>query len=228
MESYLEKIINNYKTQESEINQLKDTIKQIEREQIQPLEFAIEDKRKQLNTIGEDTIIDIRFGDLVEEISELTGVSINDMVADINFYGTSDCWTLANWDKEDFVRANPIQQFTVILSSETDRNNCQGMDFNYHLNFLSDLNELQADGRKLIEYCYVRRFYDDLRCRKINDLCTNPKDIMNIVCHLKLRDLARSYEWNDYYPKDLLGQAIVNHQNKQNKKSLEKIRKMVI
>ena len=236
MQSYIEEQIEAYKALESaiheleeKISELKERVQQIENHQIQPIQTDVKEKNKDLRTLGGEIVADIRFGDLVEELSEITGVLPDDMIADINY----DFVFFNGWNRDDFTRKKPLQELKIIICKKGDnyekRDNHQGLDFCYILSFIGNLNELQADGRRLVEHSYVKEVYDDFRCsRQLTYLCTVPENVMDIICHFSLTDIASSYETENYYPKDLLAQAIINNQNKKRAKSLEKIRKLVI
>lgn len=52
---------------------------------------------------------------------------------------------------------------------------------------------------------------------------------MSIICHFKLWDIATSHELQGhYYPKDLLGEALQNYEERQRKERIAKIKRMVI
>lgn len=235
MKSFLEKKIDEYQEKESEISLLEGAIQQIneeiQRTKIQPLQDAIEEKKQEKTNLGRKTTVDIRFWDLVEELSELTGISPDDMLADV--YGLD--YGKENDTLEDFARKKPSQYFRAIISNNKDgwyraRMNREDGDFYYDIVFYSSLNEIQADGRRLIEHCYIEKFQEYGRSHEpmSTALFTNPKDTKDIICHFKLRDIAQTHEYDGYYPVDLITQAIINLENRRRKQSLEKIRRLVI
>ena len=235
MKSFLEKKIDEYQEKESEISLLEGAIQQIneeiQRTKIQPLQDAIEEKKQEKTNLGRKTTVDIRFWDLVEELSELTGISPDDMLADV--YGLD--YGKENDTLEDFARKKPSQCFRAIISNNKDgwyraRMNREDGDFYYDIVFYSSLNEIQADGRRLIEHCYIEKFrvYGRSHDPMSTALFTNPKDTKDIICHFKLRDIAQPHEYDGYYPVDLITQAIINLENRKRKQSLEKIRSLVI
>lgn len=231
MKSYLEEKIEEYHEKDNEIRLLYEEIEHIqqrEKEQVQLVKDSIKEKYKEMPDLG--TTIDIRFWDLVEELSELTGISPDDMLADV--YGVD--YGKKTDTLEDFARKKPAQRFQTIISNKDDsyasRKNHEEGDFYYRISFKCNLNEIQADGRRLIDHCYIKKAHDDGLPHKpiISYLWTNPKDTKDIICHFTLQDIAKTNESDDYYPTGLLTQAIINIENKKRNQSLEKIRKMVI
>ena len=84
------------------------------------------------------------------------------------------------------------------------------------MTFESDFNEPQADGKTLLDHSYTFKNYsDDLSWPS---LYIEKEDIMDILCHYKLSELAKL---NMNSNKNLLEEAIDNYIKKQERNKLK-------
>lgn len=232
MELTLAEKMKAFEDKELERKQVDEEIHRLEQTLIQPLKDKRKIVTKELESLGQLSTINISVRDLIREISELTGISPEEIFVELDYFGI---WSTKDYQKEDFVKNAKKPQLKLMLSNKrlhggTIQNELKEGDFYYFLTFLSDFYEPQADGKSLIEHSYTIRDHADglpwLRMQ--TSLYIKEEDVMNIICHFKLWDIATSTELSTRYPKKLLSQALQNYEKRQKEKSLEKIRKMVI
>ena len=81
------------------------------------------------------------------------------------------------------------------------------------MNFPLDLNEIQSDGKTLLEHVSAVAKYNELRGEVCTLLNLNKK-IEYLNCNIELDNLIRSDDkdnnFNSWYPADLFTQAVVN------------------
>lgn len=227
----MESRIKEYKDKEQEIDELDERIRELERRIILPLKREQEVCKKELQEIGKSSIFSISIQDLVRELSDLTGIPEEEIYVEVDYF---EICTAEDYKKEDFLKQENKPLVKLIICSRNaynmSNNNPQPGDFYYHLTFISDFNELQADGKSLMDHSYIISDYGSLGSEhiKLTSLYIKKEDIMSIICHLNLNNIATSHEERYYYPKDLLAQAIENNERRKKEEAMAKIKRLVI
>lgn len=206
MTTTLKDKVRTYKAKEQEIISIQEKIRELERQYIIPLKEKQKQKQDALLQLGNQELVSISVGSLIKELSELTGIAENDMHLDIDYMDI-----LSVKDIMDRLN-NQIKtpQLRLIISSkepkDLTRAALENGDFYYYITFESDFNEPQADGKTLLEHSYT---IDNLPW---TSLYLKKEDIMNIICHLKLSELAKL---STNSSENLLEEAIDNYLKKQ-------------
>ena len=226
--SYLEESVKEFKEKEFEIKIIEDRIREIERTMILPLKEEEKRIRAEKEVLGQEKF-DIRLGDLMDELSLLTGIPKEEMYVYLDF---NNIWTIEDYKPVDFYKREKNPYLNLTLASRPPHTfsieDRQPNDFNYYFSFQSDFDEVQADGKTLLEHSYTKRGHCDrlpwLRIETSLYLKDSHKE--DIVCHLKLWDLASSFEHNHHFPKDLFLRALQNHEEHKNDNSKENIKQL--
>lgn len=228
--SYLKERMIQYREKEHKIELLEEQIKDIQDTMIKPKKKSQEKEESELRILGKETF-DFRLGDLIRSLSELTGIEEEKMYIKIDY---NDIWTMEDYKPIDFYKRGkkPLLRLTIAsrkphtFSLEKPKDN----DFQYNFFFQSDFYELQADGRSLLEHSYtIKDCFDSISNLRIQTslyISENQKE--DIICHLKLKDLASSIDYNNHFPKDLLLQAVENIEVLKSKNARVKIKQLKI
>lgn len=176
--------------------------------------------------------VTVNLGELVCELASLKGLNpLNigiSIETDVAYYGKYRPKKIAEIlnNRDNQIHGKP--QWQVMLYTNTMKKpQIDEDDFEYMFKFDLNLDELQTDGKTLLEHCSTAWGYDDLQ-----GLCTTKlvidKYIGSLACNISMSDLISSE--NTVYGKDrwLLAQAIQNcveRQNSQNQPSVKSISK---
>ncbi len=228
--SNLEESVKEFKGKENEIAEIEDRIREIERTMIEPLKEAKKRIIQEKEKIGKE-IFDIRLGDLMDELSLLTGIPKEEMYLDLDF---NNIWTIKDYKPIDFYKREKKPYLRLTIASRKPSNisseNLEQNDFQYFFSFQSDFDEIQADGESLLDHSYVIRGHCDglpwLRLE--SSLYLSKYHIEDIICHLNLYGLASSFEHQDHFPKDLFLEALKNYEKHKREKAKEKIKQLKI
>ena len=96
-----------------------------------------------------EEIISIAFENLLEEISQVTGIDIDEMDFSLEFLPN---FIYGIHEKDDILHKNIPEKLTLSIISKK-------MALNY--SFISNLNELQADGISLYDHAMIRTKYQN-------------------------------------------------------------------
>jgi len=157
----------------------------------------------------EKTKITISLGDLLDELSYLSGVLREDISVKvdtkISFAGKRSMDEMINLYKKVSEREKTVMQVRIKDSSEKNR-------FNYYIYFPLDMDEVQADGRRLVEYLVPSNYavFDGYDYTHLV-VCG---DIKNLNCHFSVKDLELDDKFGSWYPSELIRMAIINCINK--------------
>ena len=109
------------------------------------------------------------------------------------------------------------KDFEVILSADKKKYYYSDeQKFCYDLKIDLNLNEIQADGKTLLEHCRSQLYYDDQRESHYTGLVID-KDVENLNYKVNLNDIDNCSDPRKFYPKELFKQVILNIIEKRNK-----------
>lgn len=149
-------------------------------------------------------IIAVRFKNLVKELSLLCNLDIkNDVIGyhiatNACFYGNYDLNNMIN-----IINSNDNMYLYVILYGKKNNKYI----FFYNLEFRLNLDELEYDGSRLIDNCYVKYGNNNLHCLNYCILCINNIDNLNLYFDDSFFNKCND---RDFYPVDLLKKAVNN------------------
>lgn len=156
----------------------------------------------------------VSLGNLVTQLSSLTGISTLDM--GISIYTNVGCWgkrkleTIGSVVKDD--------SWKLMLYADKSISCCdEKQAFRYDMTFKLNLEELQSDGISLLEHCSVKFKYDDWAENYYTFLVID-KNIGGLSCNFSLGSIVQDDVKNNFedrfkdrwFPSDLLRQAIIN------------------
>lgn len=215
------KVINN------EINKMK---KEYD-ENMGDLSCVLDKKKEELAELS-DIILSVRLGDLISEISWLSGVDVKNIHVSLEtnvsldeLYNLGTPEILDSLDIPDDKKVCRVIRFALwndhIINTGDSYNY---VSFNYFMFLELDFNSIQADGKKLIEHCSV--ITKNPSGRKAYNEFVIDKDIDNVICDFDLGcvDHRDGISW---YPADLFSQAIINCIQRQHEARVDKIRTRV-
>lgn len=159
-EDYLKDSINNLSKKEMELQNLKDMLVLLE-EKIKPIKKEIKDKEAEINKLkrildlngfGDSEIITLRLGDLIDELSELSGIDKSDIKASFqtNIYTTGK----KPVEKDVVLRQGRNHNERIMFLSITGGEPSSDNGFRYtYLYTPMNFDEIQADGKTLYDHC---------------------------------------------------------------------------
>ena len=217
MTTTLKDKVRTYKAKEQEIISIQEKIRELERQYIIPLKEKQKQKQDALLQLGNQELVSISVGELVKELSDLTGIKEENMHLDIDYI---DMWTTKDI-KESINNQVKKPQLRLIISSNEPKNlskmALENGEFYYYLIFESNFSEPQFDGKTLLEHSYtLSKYTDNLSWPS---LYIKKEDIMNIICHFKLNELAKLNTNSDI---NLLEEALDNYMKKQERIKIKK------
>ena len=203
---------------------------------MEPYKIALSNAEQEQDCFGKQIVASVRLGDLVEELSELTGISIKnidykvDIIDEVIVHKSSHGLTKS---KNEFLKDKPVKLDLKIRGSKKLDLSCptykafEKLDFCYDISFYSLLTTLQADGKSLFDHtCTWSAHIEDMPWkRKFTKLAIKEDDMCDIICNFSLFDLAHFKDWDRCHPKRLLLEAVLNivgrqKENKNKKKIL--------
>lgn len=147
--------------------------------------------------------ISIRLGNLVKELANLVGIDDKDVGVEIK----NDCILDGEYNKSSIL-SNKIKKYywndywKVILFL-----NKKQQSFCYQMVFKLDLNEIQDDGKTLLEHCTVT--VEHVGFGECYTFININKNIDDLVLSMPISDLIRDSA-TTWYPVDLINQAVGN------------------
>lgn len=224
MEKSLEELVKEYKEKEKKVQNIEIQIQNLREKfekTLEPLKEELETAKKEMFERNE--VVSVRLGDLIEELSNLTGISVENMDYDVNI--SNICKTekssCSEKSREELWTEEPVHLFLTIQSQKTENfasyDEQTSMEFYYNHSFYSYLFTLQADGKTLFGHTHTIAYYiGEYPNKKITtQLLIKKEDMDNIICKFNLYSLAASKELNSFHPRELLLKAILNILNKQ-------------
>ena len=171
-------------------------------------------KEREMIELQENMVISIRFGDLIQEISMLSGIEINNirvkLETNVAFDGLHNFNTMLNM----LVESKKSYYIRMSLSSFNGNDCVKSFDYFTFLPF--SLNEIQADGKMLVSHCseVVKRSDG----HEYTEIIIN-EGIENIILNFDLRYFEIDKDNVSWYPSEMFTQAIVNCVQKNNVKA---------
>ena len=182
---YREKIAHALELRE-EVESLTKTISQTEE--------MIKCECAEFNALKKEEVITIRIGDLLEEISELTDININELetkITVVNGIYTKNVKDIPN----NLIKGNiPFVSYLNIHDKAGKKILCE------EVSIFDNLEEIEADGENLLSHCTLEKGCGARKVLVIN------KDVENIICHFKLEAL----DFENYKDNYLLPRALRN------------------
>lgn len=235
---YLKSCIDERAKKEEELKYLKEMLKALE-EKLKPLKQDIHEAECEIESInnlldlngyGESEIITVKLGDLINELSILSGID----KSKIKVSFSTGIYIIGKKpvDKDTLLKHN--QKLNRRIMSLTLKGGEIYNDNHFIYTYLDtpmNFDEIQADGKSLYDHCEaVWGHIDDIEWKDIDTDLEVYYDIENIICHLNLNEIIKKEEYeNSYYPKDLLTNALLNcavkyaeYNNKNKEKLLKK------
>lgn len=162
---------------------------------------------KEIDYLGKD-IISVKLGDLIKELSLLEGIDTSDIYTNIKAKPIS---FLKKHNEKIPELINMIYNdyntdWMVLLTGNPMAH--EVLSFTYVIKLNSNLSDIQADGKTLLEHCIVDVEYD-MVSEKYYIVLNIKKDIDDLILNIPLKYLARS-DTNEWYPNDLMIQAVIN------------------
>lgn len=116
---------------------------------------------------------------------------------------------LVNMMNDSYARYSIVGNFTEVKISSSNWK-LSDLDFCYKFKVPFDLDKIQADGKTLLEHCSARSHFiiEEL----ISEIIIN-KNIFDVILDFNLEFLLRQ-DGEEYFPVNLLNQAILNCLNK--------------
>lgn len=203
-------------------------------ESLTPLKEKENEVFKEFNLYAEKKIT-ITLGDLINELSSLTGINISDI-------GINISTRIGYWGK------NKLNEMIELMEDENQIGYCMGYNadrryywdlylfsnkynqmydkdsqkFCYHFILDFKLDEIQNDGKTLLEHCVLVKGYDGLQGLYYT-LFSLEKNIGELNLNLSLNDLIYKDTEEKYvrrfYPNELIEKAVINcleNKNEQN------------
>ena len=162
----------------------------------------------EFNTLGQNTV-SIRLGDLVNELSKLSQVSVSNIEVkietNISFWGKHNLKKIA--EMLDYIKMQ--SRWDVVLNDKS----MDKQSFCYQMFFKLNLDEVQADGKTLLEHCTYEIKSSDYSDKYYTMLHID-RNIDDIILNIPLRDLAigntNAINEGKWYPSDLIMRAVIN------------------
>ena len=227
MEYSLDKYKKLIDNQESEVETAKENImneKRIFKERLNSLETDLSQKRNKLDEL-KNTTIQVKLIDLITELSHLTGVDIKDMSINI------EC-DFIRWGKNrnikeflKFIEAKKHEgtyinlnlKILIVGSKKYPTYKNHPHPFYYFFETPFNMNEIQLDGKTLLDHCSVKKLYDDMQGEYYTKIVVDKKGD-KIILNIKLGDIFRKEDYLCYtpvfdtcfYPCNIFNEAIRN------------------
>ena len=205
------------------VNEMDDKTQEYEKE-MKCLSDKIINKRKEVDEI-ESKIVTIRLGDLIDELSWLSGNDACDIETSIkfsmDFNSMEDFFEFID-EIQDTGKNCLISNVRFEIKCKKKKNNDESISFDYFTFMDFNLGMVQSSGYLLINHGLCS-FESYTTTDEITVNFSLEKNRDDILCNFKLGDLNKenNYSW---YPADLFIQAIFNINKREYDKNVDKIR----
>ena len=219
-DEYLRNCLNRIEKKKNELEFLKDLLSSLEnkilpiKDDIKNKEIEIEKLKKilNLNDYGESEIVTLRLGDLIDELSQLSGIDKSNIEA--RFFTNIEIIGKKPVEKS-FLVSSKVNNDSRIMSLSLSGGKLYRDNYfiyTYCLDTPMNLDEIQADGKTLYDHCEaVWGHIEDMEWKDIYTYLAVYYDLDDIICHFDLnRIMAHEESKNSLYPKKLLTRAILN------------------
>lgn len=239
METNVRKEIELFQSKQNELASIKNQLnkkrtdfeKKIEDER-KHFEKSLDPMKENLNKISEEynlmleNKISVKLEDLIKELSSLSGLDTEIKIdTNVGYWGKRSIKEIIQLMNESDQHLsctgnynNKNKYIITLFSGKKLPHYDYRQEFCYKLHFKLDLEELQADGKSLLEHCIAMVRYDDLQGLHYTNLVI-AKNIYSLICHLSLNSLSSYISLDNLsinQNNDLLIQALINCDEKQN------------
>lgn len=199
-------------------------------ESLETLKESSNRASEEFNSLASNKVC-VNLEDLIIELSSLTGINILNMgikiETNVGYWGKNSLRKILelmnsydqhlnctyNYNKNNF--------WKITLFANKDKHPCKNkQSFYYEMSFKLNLEELQSDGKSLLEHCSTKVDYDDVQGLHYTKLVID-KNIGSLNCNLSLNDMVKE-ECSRWYPADLLTQAVINCVERQKQQNIFK------
>lgn len=190
---------------------------------LEPLKESLTKASDEFNLLAGNKV-SVSLEDLVKELSSLTGISILNMgikiETNVGYWGINNKRRILELMNSSDQHLNCTENYNknnfweIALFADKNKNLRENTQvFCYCMGFKLNLEELQSDGKTLLEHCSAEVCYDDMQGSHYTNLVIN-KNIGSLNCNFSLYDLVKDEITKGYssrwYPSDLLMQAVIN------------------
>lgn len=174
-----------------------------------------------------ENIVSVKLGDLLDELSWLSGTSLDEIRSSIKF-NMNFASVEQFYEMIDNIRENGgnhlVKNVRFRLWNELNKQNLTSVSFDYFAFLEFDLGDIQNDGKLLVEHimCEIEPYSNG----EIFVTFSLDKNINDVICNFNLGNL-KSESAASWYPGDLFLQAIVNCSQKDYNLKVDKIREKV-
>ena len=204
------------------VNDIKSMMEEYERN-IKSLKDELIVSRDEYDSI-KNSFVRIKLGDLIDEISWLSGVNRNKIMMSIKFNKI-----FLNLDEAaSFVQnicsnndSYVVSNTRFYLSSNLFKEDKDSVPFSYFLFLSFDFNEIQCDGKRLIEHCSFSP--ESISNGQVNLTVSTNLNVDDIMCNIPFSGLD-SKDNSSWYPADLFTQAVINVSSREYDSKVDKIR----
>ena len=195
--------------------------RKFERE-IEPINDKIDERQQELNRLALNHKIKIRVGDIINEISNITGIDINDIEISggrsfVKYPSIESLdGPLTRKDILEYVatHTDPVNVYIHIYSKNQD------IPFFHRLDFDCNLSDVDANGKMLLEHKIKKhpirmKTFEKNGNGKIlghTPVLLEGEGLEDIFCSFNLKQII---DFKNNYENDILSQAIINCLNKQ-------------
>lgn len=185
------KIENKIEIYQQKVEELKSIRNEIERQHtefrnfMRPQKDYLNEKKSELNKYLDDNIIKIRLGDFIEALSSIVDVEKNTIKYDIktNMYyiGKYQIKNNLNNDKKIkyYCNSYPMIMLSLFIKEKE-----------YTICYKMDVNEIQYDGKKMIDHCRARIIPDTNYLVGYKADIVIDKNVDDIIINFNLCDLT--------------------------------------
>ena len=191
---------------------------------ISALKLERERLSKEFKTLCGETV-PVRLGDLIEELARLK--CIDDTYIRVNIKPIISFDGLHYIDEITKLINTVYYDFTATLEITLACSWCTGARtgitsisriFSYLIRTNSKFTDVQADGKTLLEHCDANVIYNTRTGKHSTDLVVS-ENIKDLVVNISLGHMIRESD-TEWYPADLIKQALINCEEKSKEKEL--------
>lgn len=173
--------------------------------------------------------VPVRLGDLIEELARLRciddtyiRVNIKPIISFDGLHYIDEITKLINTVYYDFTAT-----LEITLACSWCTKDCAGITsisriFSYLIRTNSKFTDVQADGKTLLEHCDANVIYNTRTGKHSTDLVVS-ENIKDLVVNISLGHMIRESD-AEWYPIDLIKQALINCEEKSKEKEATKKR----
>lgn len=148
----------------------------------------------EINDLGNNNVL-VRLGDLVAELSKLTGIDILNMDISANIYESVS--RTASSDMVEII----VSLYSSLIEDESKH------QFIYEIRYQTREEEKQADGKLLSDHCSLGYSYTTRSGYSMVRILN--RNIGELLCKIKIKNLIGK-DHDKWYPVSLISKAILN------------------